>query len=119
MVSDVVVEREMDPGQPRLLPIPPCRLRRYPVKNRDECLVRIRYVAHKTNDSKVPEPADELEIARSPRPAVLTPLDNVFPQNAIHPQGIVMPQWAVVRILARPACLITVTRWEPVRLPRK
>lgn len=119
MISDVVMKCEMDPGQPRGLPIPPCGLRTDAVENCNKCLVSIRDVAHETDDSEVPEPADELEIAGSPRSTVLTPLDNLFPHHAIHPQGIAVAQWTEVRILARPAGLITVTRREAVRLPRK
>lgn len=119
MIPDVVMERKMKLGKPRRLPVPPRGLRRNPVEDCDECLVRIRDVTNKRDDSKVPESAYELEIAWSPRPVVPPPLDNVFPQRSIHLQGIVMAQRTLVRILARPAGLISMARREPVRLPGK
>lgn len=107
MVSDIVMEGEMDPGEPRGLLVPPRRLCRDPVEDCDECLFRVRDVAHETDNLNVPEPADEFEIAGPTPPTVPTAFDHFFPQHSILPQGIMVPQWALMCVPALPTKLVT------------
>lgn len=107
MVSNVVVEGEMDPGEPRGLLVPPRGLRRDAVEDCDERFFRVRDVAHEADDSKVPEPADKREVARSSRATVPTAVDHFLPQHSDLPQGIVMLQRALVCVLDTPTSLVT------------